>query len=31
MRCEPELARAHSWVCGGERNEEIRKWGASLN
>ena len=25
MRCEPKPARAHSWVCGGERNERIRK------
>ena len=29
MRSEPKPARAHSWVCGGERNEEMRKWSAS--
>jgi len=27
MRCEPKPARAHSWVCGGERNERMRKLG----
>ena len=29
MRSEPKPARAHRWVCGGERNERISKWGAS--
>ena len=25
MRSEPKPARAHSWVCGGERNERMRE------
>ena len=27
MRCKSKPARAHSWVCGGERNERMRKLG----